>query len=212
MRAYAAGFGTAGSLIAGAALLFVLASALVAFGGWPKVGAEPAPVSVVVSPPAVGGGTPAGRRLAVIAAGAAVAPAAAPAAAPAVAGVGAGAGVPAARPAPVSAPTGAAPRPGSAPSAPSATAPAGRCTSGCGAPAPPAPVIQKVNNGVSDTRSKLGSTIVAASNTTAGAVRPKNGGAAEAVQTAGTPAGNTVSGAGEPPEMVSGAGRGLVPH
>src|SRR5436305_6587822 len=48
-RAYLAGFGTAGSLLAGAALLFVLASALVAFRGWPQVGDQPAPISVVIS-------------------------------------------------------------------------------------------------------------------------------------------------------------------
>lgn len=42
-RAYVAGFGTSGSLVAGAALLFVLASAIVAFRGWPQVtGAQPA--------------------------------------------------------------------------------------------------------------------------------------------------------------------------
>jgi hypothetical protein len=49
-RAYLAGFGTAGSLLAGAALLFVLASAYVSFVGWPKVGGAPRPASVVVSP------------------------------------------------------------------------------------------------------------------------------------------------------------------
>jgi hypothetical protein len=37
-RAYIAGFGTAGSLVAGAAIVFVLASAVVAFRGWPQVG------------------------------------------------------------------------------------------------------------------------------------------------------------------------------
>src|SRR5580698_6745333 len=37
-RAYIAGFGTAGSLLAGAAMVFVLASAVVAFRGWPQVG------------------------------------------------------------------------------------------------------------------------------------------------------------------------------
>jgi hypothetical protein len=36
-RAYVAGFGTAGSLVAGAAIVFVLASAVVAFRGWPQV-------------------------------------------------------------------------------------------------------------------------------------------------------------------------------
>ena len=36
-RSYMAGLGTSGSLVAGAALLFVLASAIVAFRGWPQV-------------------------------------------------------------------------------------------------------------------------------------------------------------------------------
>jgi hypothetical protein len=37
-RAYIAGLGTAGSLILGAVLLFVVGSAVVAFNGWPKLG------------------------------------------------------------------------------------------------------------------------------------------------------------------------------
>jgi hypothetical protein len=73
-RAYVAGFGTAGSLLAGAALLFVLASALVAFHGWPQVGAAAAPVSVTVGPASGAGGSSVARRLAAI-----LAPAAAPA-------------------------------------------------------------------------------------------------------------------------------------
>ncbi|MGH2916364.1 MAG: hypothetical protein ACRDMX_15395, partial [Solirubrobacteraceae bacterium] len=36
-RAYLAGLGTAGALVVGAAVLFTLASALVAFNGWPKL-------------------------------------------------------------------------------------------------------------------------------------------------------------------------------
>jgi hypothetical protein len=65
-RAYLAGFGTAGSLLAGAALLFVLASALVAFHGWPQMGAGAAPVSVTVSPASGAGGSRVARRLAAI--------------------------------------------------------------------------------------------------------------------------------------------------
>lgn len=48
-RAYLAGFGTSGSLLAGAALMFLLASAIVAFRGWPQVGSQPPPVAVSVS-------------------------------------------------------------------------------------------------------------------------------------------------------------------
>ncbi len=45
-RAYLAGFGTTGTLLAGAALMFVLASAIVGFQGWPQVGDQPSAVSV----------------------------------------------------------------------------------------------------------------------------------------------------------------------
>src|SRR5919204_4138727 len=48
-RAYIAGLGTAGSLVAGAALLFVLASAVVSFRGWPQVSDQPPTSSVVVN-------------------------------------------------------------------------------------------------------------------------------------------------------------------
>jgi hypothetical protein len=47
-RAYLHGFGTAGSLVAGTALLFVLASAVVAFKGWPEVSSGSTPSSVVI--------------------------------------------------------------------------------------------------------------------------------------------------------------------
>ena len=49
-RPYIAGFGTSGSLLAVAALLFIVASAMVAFHGWPHVGAQPSPGEAVVSP------------------------------------------------------------------------------------------------------------------------------------------------------------------
>lgn len=47
-RAYLAGFGTAGSLLAAAAIVFVLAGALVAVHGWPQIGAGATPSAVVV--------------------------------------------------------------------------------------------------------------------------------------------------------------------
>ncbi len=54
-RAYAAGFGTAGSMLAGAAVLFVLASAIVAFQGWPRIASQRTPSSVQINPaPATG--------------------------------------------------------------------------------------------------------------------------------------------------------------
>jgi hypothetical protein len=62
-RAYVAGFGTAGSLLAGAAILFVLASAVVSFRGWPQVGSQPSAASVVVKPTQVSGTSSTQRRL-----------------------------------------------------------------------------------------------------------------------------------------------------
>src|SRR5437588_751064 len=53
-RAYLAGLGTSGSLLAGAAAMFVLASAIVAFRGWPQVGDQPAPVAVQAAHATVG--------------------------------------------------------------------------------------------------------------------------------------------------------------
>jgi hypothetical protein len=41
-----AGFGTAGSLLAGAGVLFILATAIVSFKGWPQVGGRQTPVAV----------------------------------------------------------------------------------------------------------------------------------------------------------------------
>ncbi len=61
-RAYLAGLGTAGSIVVGAALVFVLASAVVAFHGWPSADGIDIPVRVVVSAPARSA-TPAARRL-----------------------------------------------------------------------------------------------------------------------------------------------------
>jgi hypothetical protein len=81
-----AGFGSSGSLLAGAAALFLVGSAIVAFGGWPQIAARPATSNVAAVPaaasshasrrliralaataplvhaPGVTGGTSAGRR------------------------------------------------------------------------------------------------------------------------------------------------------
>jgi hypothetical protein len=77
-RAYIAGFGTAGSLLAGAAMVFVLASAVVAFRGWPQVGTTSAPASVVIGRPHIAAASPVHLRLVAATGGArsAVAPAA----------------------------------------------------------------------------------------------------------------------------------------
>jgi trimeric autotransporter adhesin len=63
-RAYLAGFGSSGSLLAGAAALFVVASAIIAFHGWPQVATGPA--STDVAAPRAAGGSPATRRLAIL--------------------------------------------------------------------------------------------------------------------------------------------------
>jgi hypothetical protein len=69
MRAYLAGFGTSGSLLAVAALLFVVASALVAFNGWPHLGAQPSPGRVVISAsPSSAASSPSARRLVLVSA------------------------------------------------------------------------------------------------------------------------------------------------
>src|SRR6185437_14692486 len=57
-RAYLAGFGTTGSLLAGAAVLFLIASAIVSFKGWPQVGAPSSPVAVNVAAKAPGASAP----------------------------------------------------------------------------------------------------------------------------------------------------------
>lgn len=62
-RAYIAGFGTAGSLLAGAAMVFVLASAVVAFRGWPQVGSNAAPASIVMARPHISAPSPTQARL-----------------------------------------------------------------------------------------------------------------------------------------------------
>lgn len=61
-RAYLAGFGTSGSLLTGAALLFILASAFIGFHGWPQVGDSPATVAVSVPRAPVGTTTSAASR------------------------------------------------------------------------------------------------------------------------------------------------------
>lgn len=68
-RAYLAGFGTSGSLLAGAAVLFVLASAIVAFRGWPQVATQPATAAVTVPASALGTSSRDTRRLTAVLAG-----------------------------------------------------------------------------------------------------------------------------------------------
>jgi len=74
-RAYMAGLGTAGSVLAGCAVLFVVASAVVAFSGWPAIAGQGSSVSVRLDARAPAPGSQVGHRLASLLAPAAPAPA-----------------------------------------------------------------------------------------------------------------------------------------
>jgi hypothetical protein len=215
-RAYLAGFGTSGSLLAGAALMFIVASALVSFRGWPHVAAQPSPGEVVVSPrPASSAASPVGRRLVLISASptaAVVAPAAAGARTPVAAGArraaSASPGHSLGSPVHVSRPGGP-PAPG-APAGPSpiaSGAPTAGCSHGCGPtssgnPSPgPVPPPQQVvgqlggtlGNVVSSAGKTAGSAVQQTTNTAGGAVQQVSPPAATTVQNAGSGAANTIT-------------------
>jgi hypothetical protein len=218
-RAYLAGVGTTGSLLAVAALVFIVASAMVAFHGWPHVGAQPSPGEVVISPRSASvPPSPAARRLAIVAAPrAARAGATVPARAPGARGRGSGGrgagvvappretiGAPASTSGPVTTPAG-----GSPTSCPCATSQA----------PPPATPVQKVHqtvgqvtntlrNVVSDEGSQLGSTVQRTTNAAAGAVGSVSPAVGGAVQSAGSDAAQTVTGVTQGlGGVVSGPGR-----
>jgi hypothetical protein len=231
-RAYLPGFGTSGSLLAGAVLMFIVASALVAFRGWPHVGAQPSPGEVVVSPPpAAGAGSPSARRLALFTSGAvaglAVPAARAPAGARAVRGSGrAGASAPQhslGRPVTASRPVPAAGASGGTASA----CPAGGCGSTAAAPEPgsatPAPApgptrpVQQVigqtsgalGGVVSGTGSQVGSVVQQTTGAVAGAVQPVSPPAAGVVSGTGAGAAQTVTGV---TQTIAGTLSGLTAH
>jgi hypothetical protein len=210
-RAYLAGFGTSGSLLAVAVLLFIVASALVAFRGWPHVGAQPSPGEVVVSPrPTAATSSVAARRLVAISA----VPAAAPTVPVVAGGVGRGLrgpGAPGTRrsigsAASTSVPAGAPVVVGAVPAGGSHPVPA--CLTGCGAapavPSAPRPVQQlqqtaqqatgTLGNVVSGTGGKVSSSVQRTTSAAAGAVAPVSPPAATAVKSAGSGAGNVVGG------------------
>jgi hypothetical protein len=185
-RAYLAGFGTSGSLLAGAAVLFVLGSAIVAFRGWPQIATGPATTAVAASPAGVP--SHAGARLAAVLAGRAVATAPhgaatanrrrrsavrgvfirAPHTAPINAASGSGIGV-------VGSP----------------------CAAGCTGPGSQNPITNLTNTvaqNVSNVGATVGSGIGSASGTVAGKVGGVSPQGASAIQGAGTSAGGTVSG------------------
>jgi len=206
-RAYLAGFGTSGSLLIGLALMFIVASTLVAFHGWPHVGAQPSPGEVVVSPqPAAATGSAVARRL--VAVPAAGIPAAAPPSGAIAADAGGGArgiatpGAPGSigRPVSTSRPVAAQVAAGS----PAAPVPA-PVTVPLPAPAPVQQITQTAKQGlqqataalgkvVEDTGGKAGTVVQQTTNTAAGAVQTVSPPAASVVKTTGSGTATLVGG------------------
>jgi len=233
LRAYLPGFGTSGSLLAGAVLMFIVASALVAFRGWPHVGAQPSPGEVVVSPaPTPASASTSGRRLAVVAAGPAAALVAGPApagGAPALPGAGrtrtASPHHSLGRPVTASRPV--------AGGAGGVTA--GGCSAGCGStagtpqpgstasaptqplPVPPVQPVQQaikqttgaLGGAVAGTGKQVGSVVQQSTGAVAGVVHPVSPPAAGVVSSAGSGAGKTVTGV---TRTIAGALSGLTHH
>ncbi len=226
-RGYLAGVGTSGSLLAVAVLLFVVASAMVAFRGWPHVGAQPSPGEVVVSPrPTAATGSRSSRRLALFIAGARTTGAGAGAGAGAGTRVGlrpgagrAGAAAPPhslGRPATASIPaTGTPAAGGSAPSCPS-----GGCASpaqpGSAASGPTQPVQQVIRQttsalgqAVSGAGKQVGSVTKQTTGAVSGAVQPVSPQVAGVVNHAGTGTAQTATGV---TQAIAGALSGLRKH
>jgi hypothetical protein len=197
-RAYLAGAGTTGSLLAVAALVFIVASALVAFRGWPHVAAATSPGEVVVSPHQAGStATLAARRLAFVAGapgaggpgrgGAGGAAGAGGRLAPSAAGRGLG------QPRPPRHAIGA---PAST-SVPVSTGGSGSttCPSGCGTPGSPAPSptpVQQVQQTLSQATNTLGTVVTDTGSRLGSSVQQTTNGVAGALGGAGTPAGGAV--------------------
>jgi hypothetical protein len=229
-RGYLPGFGTAGSLLAGAVLMFIVASALVAFRGWPHVGAQPSPGEVVVSPATgTGVGSVSARRLALFTTGpvAGIAAPAPPAAARTRRAPGAGRAatsapqqslgqpVRASRPVPAAGPSG-----GTVSSCPAggceSTAPAPQPVTAAPAPVPTRPVQQVVGQTtgalggvVAGTGNQVGSVVQQTTGAVAGAVQPVSPPAAGVISTTGAGAAKTVSGV---TQTIAGTLSGLPKH
>lgn len=219
-RGYLAGFGTSGSLLAVAALLFIVASAMVAFRGWPHAGGQPSPGEVVISPrPTAAARSPVSRRLAAISA----APASAAAGTRGAAGTGAHPGIGRGG---GSAPHGSIGRPVTA-SIPVGTPNVGGgavpCSDGCGTPAAPVPSpsrVQPVQQAIQQTTGALGGVVSGVGNqvgsvvhqgtgAVSGAVQPVSPPAAGAVGSVGSGAEKTVTGV---TQTIAGTLSGLTKH
>lgn len=197
-RGYLAGFGTSGSLLAGAAALFVLGSAIVAFRGWPQVATGPATVVVAASHPA--GPSRIGRRLAAVLRAGRVTGGAAPVS---TAGGRAtrrhrspsGTGAPVGSPGSAGSP---AAHGGSSSSAVTAGAVnSTMCASNCIPRSSPG-LISQLTSSIAQEVSSVGSTVGSTvSSTSSGAAGPVNGAspqAGSAIQGTGASAGNAISG------------------
>jgi hypothetical protein len=177
-RAYIAGFGTAGSLLAGASVVFVLASAVVSFHGWPQLDNHLSAPALVRASSHAGADSAGSRRLASVLA----------AQRPAGVGVTASvAGAPGLASRPVATPTVstpggpqvagvAGPRPTITPVTPAGSPPP--CASGCGSVAPPPTSISgtvqattgTLGSTVAGSGASLGSTVTGVTTTLAGNV------------------------------------------
>jgi hypothetical protein len=194
-------------LLAGAAVLFVLASAIVAFRGWPQVAAQPATAAVTVSAPAGGTSSRDARRLsaAIGAPASAVAAVARRTVKPgrghslrtrtgSTGNLGSGAGSASAGGAPGSTAS-ATGTSGSPVQAVLGSTPPGGCTgAGCNVPAPQN-VISNAANTASQTVSNAGSAVGSAVSGVAGSGNGTTPPPAGPVQGTGTTAGNAVTGA-----------------
>jgi hypothetical protein len=191
-RAYLAGFGTSGSLLAGAAALFVLGSAIVAFNGWPQIATGPATVAVTAAARPAGPSHVTRRLAAVLRArlvtgGASVGPAAGNRRTAAVRGTGASRvsissiGTPA---------SGVAAAPGGS----SASCSGSACTRPAGSSGLVSQLANTVAQEVTTVGSNVGSRLSSGSGAVAGSLSGASPQAASAVQNTGSNAGNAISG------------------
>jgi hypothetical protein len=192
-RAYLAGFGTSGSLLAGAAVMFILASALVAFRGWPHVSAQPSPGEVVVSPsPASSAVSTSTRRLALVSAGpVGGATGALAAGAGGLAQLGPARGHPPSTRRSIGQPASASLR-FAVPAV--ATAAAASCLTGCGST--PLPVTAPLTQGVQQAASALGAVVSSTGRQAGAGVRRTTRAVARSTRPASAPVAGALGGAG----------------
>jgi hypothetical protein len=220
-RGYLPGFGTSASLVAGAVLMFVVGSALVAFRGWPHVGAPPSPGEVVVSPsPTAASSSRASRRLALFSTGLPAAPGAGAVTAGGAAGGGRGAaGRRGGGGAGATAPQHTLGHPVST-STPVGTTGGGTASSpaqpGSGGSAPTQPVQRVLSQttgtlggAVSGAGKQIGSVVQRSTGAVSGAVQPVSPPVASAVGRAGAGANQTVTGV---TKTIAGVLSGLKHH